>query len=87
MFRELTDQVAAVSKSAVPIEQLHEWLAGHVQAIADSRDIRARWLADQVWLRVIDYADGRRDAGSVRTALSELLDDAIRRPDTPARAG
>lgn len=87
MFRELTDQVAAASKSAVPLEQLHEWLAGHVQAIADSRDVRARWLADQVWLRVIDYADGRRDAGSVRKALSELLDDAIRRPDTPARAG
>lgn len=65
------------------IAALHDWLAAHVQALADSTDAAARSLDGLAWLLISEWSIGDRDEASVRRELAE----ALRQPRPPAPEG
>ena len=71
--RDLVRMLGLVADGKVPIDELYEWLAEHVQEIADSSTSSTRELADQAWIAVGEWQNARRSDADLRTALDNLL--------------
>ncbi len=73
--------VAAAAEGRTSLEELFEWLAAHVQEIADCHDEALVTLSDRAWIVLSEVDKGDRDEDSARAELRASL-----RPRGRARA-
>ena len=69
---EVQEQIVAYLESRNSLDDLHYWLADHVQEIADVGDCEGRELADRAWILIAEFDAGHRDEDGVRDALTDL---------------
>lgn len=72
----LRQTVTAYVRGEATIFALHDWLARHVQALADSPDAAARALDGLAWLLISEWSIGDRDEADVRRELADALTHA-----------
>jgi hypothetical protein len=59
----------------IPLSTRHEWLAAHVQAVADSRDAAIEDADEMLWTLISEMDYGHRSEEEIKALLRSLLEE------------
>jgi hypothetical protein len=72
LVAEFRAAVQSFEQGQTTLEDVEDWLAAHVQALADDPDEQARDLANEAWFLLDDYSRRLLSIDDLRHELSQL---------------
>lgn len=65
--------VLSFTRGESTLDDLQDWLASHVQALADEPDHAGQELADEAWIFLEEYSHRRLTKEALQRELAELI--------------
>lgn len=87
MLQQLLTQVRSYLDSALALEDLETWLIQNLQAIIDSGDRVALWVANQIDADLVEFGEGLFGEDILRRRLQVFCETATRMSSFTAPVG